>query len=364
VDLPVKSLFTQTGSPSLRNNSFDLIRHIAALMVLVSHHFVLAGRSEPGIPGYSSWGGIAVTCFFAISGLLITLSFLHAASVQDYLAKRVARIFPALIACSFLMTFVAGAFFASDYVLGTAPWLDFLRISFFGRANIEAITDGFIFSESFNGSLWTLKIEFAFYLLLALMLKGVRSAWMPWLALGMLGVATYVLSQNTNSALAHKFTLYGAAGIAFFLGSVLAFHRNRLKGSGPKCLLLALGTVLIVGSTGTSFVWVAATLGIALATLSVGLLFVDPCIKGRFDISYGMYLYAFPVQQLIINKTALGFYPSMAVTTVAVIGLATLSWLLIEQPALRFVHRKNTREPAQGNATTASTPPGTLPSDN
>lgn len=102
----------------MRNNSFDLIRHLAALMVLVSHHYVLAGMNEPVIQGYNSLGGVAVLCFFAISGLLITLSYLNAASLQDYLVKRVARIFPALIVCSFVMTYVAGAFFASDYVSG------------------------------------------------------------------------------------------------------------------------------------------------------------------------------------------------------------------------------------------------------
>lgn len=332
----------------MRNNSFDLIRHLAALMVLVSHHFVLSGMSEPGITGYNSLGGTAVICFFAISGLLITLSYLNAASFQDYLAKRVARIFPALIACSFLMTYVAGAFFASDYVLGKEALVDFLRISAFGRASIDEVTSDFIFSESFNGSLWTLKIEFVFYILLAVVLTLYRSPLMPLALLLLFGLATLVLSNYITGAMAQKFLAYCAAGIAFFSGSLVAFHRHHFNSPRTKAIVLAASILLIVVSLGTSSMWVTATLGVSLATISLGLLYVDKTIRGRFDISYGIYLYAFPVQQLVINKTPLAFVPSIVVTTFIVIGLATLSWLFIEQPALKFVHRNKARKSVPG----------------
>lgn len=334
----------QTRNAALRNNSFDLIRHLAALMVLVSHHYVLAGSSEPTIDGYHSLGGVAVLCFFAISGLLITLSYLNASSLQNYLLKRAARIFPALIVCAFVMTYVAGAFFASDYVSGPGAFIDFLRISAFGRATIDEITHDFIFSESFNGSLWTLKIEFAFYILLALVLTVYRSALMPWALLLLFCVATYVLSSDPTNALAQKFLAYCAAGIAFFAGSLCAFYKHSFNSVRTKISVLAVASLLLILSLGTSAAWVLASLGISLATISLGLLYVDKAIKGRFDISYGIYLYAFPVQQLIINKTQLAFFSSMAVSAVIVIGLATLSWLMIEQPALALAHRNKARK--------------------
>jgi len=334
----------------LRNNSFDLIRHLAALMVLVSHHYVLAGMNEPVIQGYNSLGGVAVLCFFAISGLLITLSYLNAASLQDYLVKRVARIFPALIVCSFVMTYVAGAFFASDYVSGKEALIDFLRISAFGRATIDEITSDFVFSESFNGSLWTLKIEFAFYILLALVLTLYRKAMMPWTLLLLFCIATYVLGNYPMNALAQKLLAYCAAGIAFFAGSLIAFYKDRFSGVRTKAITLVACCLLVFASLGTSMVWVLATLGISLATLSLGLLYVDKNIRGRFDISYGMYLYAFPVQQLVINKTQLAFFPSMAVSTVIVISLATLSWLLIERPVLALAHRNKPRKSVPDSA--------------
>ncbi|KAF2389681.1 acyltransferase family protein [Pseudomonas frederiksbergensis] len=330
----------------MRNNSFDLIRHFAALMVLVSHHYVLAGLSEPAIQGYNSLGGIAVLCFFAISGLLITLSYLNTASLQNYLLKRVARIFPALIICSFVMTYVAGAFFASDYVSGAGAFIDFLRISAFGRATIDEVTHDFIFSESFNGSLWTLKIEFAFYILLALVLTLYRSALMPWALLLLFCIATYVLGNYPVHALAQKLLVYCAAGIAFFSGSLIAFYKQHFDRARTKFIVLAVASLMVFVSLGSSAAWVLATLGISLATISLGLLYVDKTIRGRFDISYGIYLYAFPVQQLIINKTQLGFFPSMAVSALIVVGLATLSWLIIEQPALALAHRNTPRKSA------------------
>ncbi|RIJ11036.1 acyltransferase [Pseudomonas sp. 91RF] len=325
----------------MRNNSFDLIRHVAALLVLVSHHFALTGSEGPGIAGYNSLGGIAVIAFFSISGLLITLSFLNANSFTDYLSKRIARIFPALIVCAFMMTFVAGAVFAEGYVTDSAALIDFLRISLFGRANIEEITEAFIFSESFNGSLWTLKIEFAFYLLVAVALGLFRRAATAAALLVTFCIATYVLGNAPVTALTQKLALYGCAGIAFFAGSLVAFYRQHLGARHRLVITLATCLGLIPLAAGTSLSGVVVTLCICLATLSLGLLYVDHTIRGRFDLSYGIYLYAFPVQQLVINKTSLAFVPSMIVSTLIVIVLAAASWIWIERPALQWVHRRS-----------------------
>ena len=325
----------------LRNNSFDLIRHVAALLVLVSHHFALSGLQEPGITGYNSLGGIAVIAFFSISGLLITHSFLNAKGLADYLGKRVARIFPALIVCAFLMTFVAGALFAEGYVTSPAVLIDFLRISLFGRASIEPVTDGFIFSESFNGSLWTLKIEFAFYLLVAVALSLHRRATAAGALLALFCVATFVLGNGPATALTQKLAVYGCAGIAFFAGSLLAFYKQ-LLGDRRRLAIMLLTCIGIASlAIGTPVAGVVVTLSICLATLSVGLLYVDRTIRGRFDLSYGIYLYAFPVQQLVINKTSLTFVPSMLLSALIVIVLAIASWHWVERPALQWAHRRN-----------------------
>ena len=327
-----------------RDNSFDLIRHAAALAVLISHHFALSGLEEPGIQGFKSVGSIAVLCFFSISGFLITQSFLNTSSLKSYMTKRVARIFPALIACAFMMVYIAAPLFSNPggwgVVFSTDALVDLLQISGFGRAKIEGITNDFIFNQSFNGSLWTLKIEFGFYIVLAVILTTLRRAATPLMMTLAFCIASYIAAHSTHP-LAPKLLVYSMTGIAFFVGSALYFYRNMLSGSKSKVLLVTLSTLVILVSLQTPLVMIGATLGVSLLTLSIGTLLPDRIIKSRFDISYGMYLYAFPVQQLLINKTTLGFYASMSASVVVVILLATLSWVLIEKPALNHVQMKS-----------------------
>lgn len=326
-----------------RHNSFDLIRHIAALMVLVSHHFVLSGHAEPALQGVNSLGGFAVLAFFAISGFLITHSFLRS-SLQRYAIKRAARIFPALIVCAFVMVYLVGGIASDDSFWATAGSKEalqkFLQIAAFGRADIDAATQGFIVHESLNGSLWTLKIEFGCYVLVALALSLARRSTVPLLIL--IGFcALNIASTSVDHPIAGKVVIYTSVGIAFFVGSTLAFHQGLLGTLRSRAILAGAGWVLMAAAVGGVLPLVLSSIGFSLITLTVGTLFNEPIIRGRFDISYGLYLYAFPVQQLLINCTSLGFYPSMVAAVCVTAVLATLSWFLVEKPALN--HAQNFR---------------------
>jgi peptidoglycan/LPS O-acetylase OafA/YrhL len=53
------------------------------------------------------------------------------------------------------------------------------------------------------------------------------------------------------------------------------------------------------------------------------------------DCSYGIYIYAFPIQQLAAHVMPAGTpYYNMTVTTAVVVPLAMLSWMYIEKPSL------------------------------
>ena len=320
-----------------RHNSFDLIRHIAALMVLVSHHFALSGQAEPTLQGINSLGGFAVLAFFAISGYLVTQSFLRS-SLQSYAIKRAARIFPALVVCAFVMVYcVAGVY--NDTLLATAGSKEalakFLQISAFGRADIDTVTQGFVFKESLNGSLWTLKFEFGCYILVALALSLVRRPVVPLLIL--LGFcALNLASTSVNHVLAGKVAIYTSVCIGFFVGATLAFHQGLLGSFKSRAILAGAGLSLIGAAVVGFLPLLASSVGFSLATLALGTMFTDRIVRGKFDISYGLYLYAFPVQQLLINCTGLGFYPSMAAAVCVTTLLATLSWLCIEKPVLAY----------------------------
>lgn len=320
-----------------RNNSFDLIRHIAALMVLVSHHFVLSGKAEPALQGVNSLGGFAVVAFFAISGYLITQSFLRS-SLQGYAIKRAARIFPALVVCAFVMVYLVGGVY-SDTLLATVGSTDalrkFLQISTFGRADIDAVTQGFIFRESLNGSLWTLKFEFGCYVLVALALSLVRRPVVPLLVLMGFCVLN-VACTSVDHPLAGKVATYTSVCIGFFVGATLAFHQGLLGSRRPRAMTAGVGLLLMAAAVYGVLPLLTSSVGFSLVTLALGTMFNDRVIRGRFDISYGLYLYAFPVQQLLINCTDLGFFASMASAVFVTALLAMLSWFFVEKPALAY----------------------------
>ncbi len=241
------------------------------------------------------------------------------------------------------MVYIAGPVFSKtngmSYALSLDALSDFLKVSAFGRAEIGDITHDFIFKDSFNGSLWTLKIEFGFYVALALALWVMRHVAVPVMVTVFFCVTAYVLTQSA-SPIAPKLLVYSTLGIAFFTGSSTYFYRDLFSRTQIKMLAGVLALVLILTSLGTEWVMVLASVGVSLLVLVVGTLLNDRIIKSRFDISYGMYLYAFPVQQLMINLSGLSFYASMLASVAVVIVLATLSWRWVEKPALNYMHRR------------------------
>ncbi len=94
--------------PAVRFDSFDLLRAVGALAVLVSHSFALTGRPEPGVPGADTLGGLGVAIFFSISGYLIALSWRRDPRPGAFLVKRSLRIFPALGVAVVLAAFLLG----------------------------------------------------------------------------------------------------------------------------------------------------------------------------------------------------------------------------------------------------------------
>ncbi len=327
-------------SKNITHNNFDFLRLIAAFSVLFSHHFVLTGHAEPNI-GFQSLGGIGVLIFFSVSGYLVAQSWERDPSAWRFLAKRILRIWPALIAVVCAMVILLGPSVSSlsvrDYFLSSETW-GFFRAA---RMTIQFTLPGVFtdnpYARSVNGSLWTLPIEFRCYLiLLGLGLVGVLR-YRYLLLLGTVAFALFVFAiedpqhnpgQNPSFALG-----------AFFFYSVCLnyfrdFWRARLKFIFPLLGLLCIILAAI------HYQYAALFLALPPLVIFFGLS-ATPFIQraGRFgDSSYGIYIYAFPVQQTVIMLT--NNRPSMWVTliisTLITTALAFLSWHLIERPALNL----------------------------
>lgn len=114
-----------------RHNSFDIIRHFAAYLVLYSHHFALSGLAEPTVPSWDTYGFVAVAIFFSISGYFMPRSYISSGGFMPFMVKRCRRIFPGLIFCSFIMVYVIGLYFTEqnkiDYIFQYEQVSNFLE---------------------------------------------------------------------------------------------------------------------------------------------------------------------------------------------------------------------------------------------
>ena len=333
-----------------RHNSLNLVRLVLATTVLFAHGYYIAGVGVgPHIDG-ENLGGWAVYGFFAISGYLITASR-WSNSLGTFLVHRIARIFPAFFACLLVMVGVfapigylaAHGSLAGYLTTGTAPG-NFLFINAglrIGAYDIAGTPAGVPYPGAWNGSLWTLYYEFLCYLIvgvLAVFPWVRRRAWhlaVAWVLSVLLyvgwghGVAT-LLSGNGEAYLLFKL-------LPLFLGGALVQvlrHRLPLHWAG------ALGSATVI----LAAVWVFDGWGaqatapfMAYLLLWIGSVVKQPAIISRHDVSYGMYIYAFPVQQLVvltgIHTVNLWLFDAAAL--LATIPLAILSWRLIERPIMR-----------------------------
>jgi peptidoglycan/LPS O-acetylase OafA/YrhL len=338
-----------------RDNGFDVLRLSAATLVLVSHAFALAGHREPRL-GRTSLGIVGVEIFFAISGFLVTMSWLAQPRLPAFVLKRGLRILPALVVTVALSAFVLGPLVSTQstgtYLRQSGPALyvadNVVAVASAGTVRDLAYRLPGVFpgntSDVVNGSLWTLPVELRAYLLvLVLGFAGLllRRLWLavaamllllaaPASASGWTGVGWVVRTfRDAEPLYLHLLAIFGVSALLFV-------YRDRVP---LRPWLAAAALALWVISTWTPL----STVLVALAGpyLVVYAAYAAPKGLRRLtrhgDVSYGLYLLAFPVTQTIVflaGRDALGPLALLAISFPATYVLATLSWRLVERPAL------------------------------
>ena len=330
-----------------RDNNFNLIRMIAASGVLVSHAFPIAlgmGTSQPfeAATGYTL-GWICVAIFFAISGFLITRSFDRKPHIESWFSARVARLFPGLIVVSILIALIYGPVFTA---LTTGDYFGRLQTYSYVPRNVSLVwlqyglpgvfTDH-PYPDTINGSLWTLVHEVTCYLgvFLAGIAGALRSRRLFAMALflyagayavtGLPGIAELVPARLVDLR---------ALSFPFVIGMALYVWRDRVRLSWVIAGLLAVVSALLRPTPLFEPAFVAA---IAYATFVVAYV---PCGVLRHynrlgDYSYGIYVYAFPVQQAAIAIAGpMSPLMNMAIAFPVTLLLAIASWYAVEKPAL------------------------------
>ena len=335
-------------------NNFDFIRLAAALLVLVSHQFALQGLPEPGLKGLHSLGGLSVLVFFSISGYLVAQSWLNDPHLLRFAAKRLLRIVPGLVvvmaACTFILGPLVTHLSLKNYFTNPSAW----QYMVFKSSTLPLKFEGNVLPYPINGTLWTIPLELKCYGLLALLgLLGLLRDWWGRISVTVLlftVLAIYGLWEVRGDLLIARLQWSGPTrfllefGLFFFAGSALCLWRV-LELKRQQTVLLLTGT-LIAAAIALAFdrMFLAVWLILPLAMVLLGHA-ATPYLRraGRFgDLSYGVYIYAFPVQQTIfwLYKDELGWWALMAVVVAITVLLAFASWHLVEKPALRYKPRR------------------------
>ncbi|MCP3144183.1 acyltransferase family protein [Pyxidicoccus xibeiensis] len=339
--MPVPTSPTLQACLEGRRNNLDFLRFAAASGVIISHAFPLSlgkGTAEP-LDALTreqlSLGRLCVAVFLVISGVLITRSWERTPDLARFTWARALRIFPGLGAMLLLSALVLGPAFTrlplADYLASPDTYLYLLRNFTLNwpQWDLPGVFESNAFPRAVNGSLWTLKYEVGFYLLtLALGLVGQLRK--PVVVFGWVGAAVASLVTGRLGFWPELY-LYFGGGVALYL------WRDKVRMS-PWLALACAAAWLVMARLGYSRIGTGlfgAYVVLYLAFLPAGAL----ASFGRWgDFSFGIYVYAFPVQQAV--AALLGgpteWWVNAALSFPVVVALSALSWHLVEKPALRL----------------------------
>ncbi|MGU3539291.1 acyltransferase family protein [Methylobacterium sp. A54F] len=326
------------------DNNLNLVRMVAALAVLVSHSFAIVSGNPAREPLQAalgmSLGGIAVWAFFAISGFLVAKSWERAAGSVDFLLARALRIGPGLIVVLLLTVLLLGpafthlglrAYFGETAVFTYIP-RNFTLVSM--QYPLPGVFDGNPFGPAINGSLWTLFHEVACYLMLLIvgLVGGFRTRWVWGAFLGTFGA--FWLAMTLAYPAAGKASLFADLALPFVAGMCLYRARRRVPLAAGIILLLATAACLAHGTVAFKPVF-AAALAYAVLWLAYRPGGVLRAYNQLGDCSFGVYIYAFPVQQaLVALEPGIPIPMHIALASLVVLPLAAASWILVEKPML------------------------------
>jgi peptidoglycan/LPS O-acetylase OafA/YrhL len=304
-------------------NSFDLLRLLAAVSVVFHHTRPVLGLA-PHRLGAFDYGELGVGVFFVISGYLVTASWQRSSGLWNYLRKRILRIEPALVASLVVTALVLGAIATdlppAEYFRRPEVYLYVARNALLYPVtyDLPGVFEHNPLAHAVNGSLWTLRLEFTCYLGVAALglaglLRPAAAAILSAVALAVFCVLHVWRPDLAQAGVLRLASLGAQYGFLFLAGAYL-----QLLGRPPPPWALASALLLF-----TPF-WIAGlpVLVVVLASLR------SPKLPA--DISYGTYIYAFPLQQMLQQAGWLSFWASLA----AVLPFALASWFLIERPAL------------------------------
>ena len=341
-------------------NNFLLLRILFAIFVIATHAVLLSGSGENDVLFQWShqqlnFSYLGVRGFFVISGFLIYKSLLRSTSLLNYAKKRTLRIVPGLLSALCITTFIIGplctSFSTSAYFNNPSTYhylLSSLKIP--GIPNTPSLIGCFTqnpFSNIANGSLWTIWYELLCYACIATFFIIKRNSIIQKLVLSIVFINLYIgltffdarLSSgflpgaHSSLSLSFDVVIYFVAGA---LGSFINWKQLPYRKHLAAAAILILLTSLYIHQANWVLYLCYPILVLSLATMHAPKL---DRLQQLGDPSYGLYIYAFPVQQLLVQWHPMQGWQLFMGSLIVLIPLSYASWHWLEQPLLRLKNR-------------------------
>ncbi|OAT18027.1 acetyltransferase [Buttiauxella gaviniae ATCC 51604] len=321
------------------NNNLDLIRIIAACLVIYGHAYFISPQAGAddfvrSLIGFDYSGSMAVKVFFFISGLVVTNSYFRKKDIHDFIISRFFRIWPALITIiviSYLYALIATTFSASEFMASSNP-LDYLVGSFFLK-----FTWSFpgVFSNNpsstFNGSLWSITYEVGCYIIL----MSIASLF-KFNKLAISIICAMVIIDSVYQPLGVFRESIGRVEVkylpaCFAIGVISSIYQDKIQVNIKNLSTIILVT-MILNAQLSSLYELSFYIAIMYSILFICSRKCFIKIKPKYDISYGIYLYGFPIQQIIHNNFKdYGISTNQLLSITISICAGLFSWILIEK---------------------------------
>jgi peptidoglycan/LPS O-acetylase OafA/YrhL len=335
-----------------KENNFDFLRLLFATFVIITHSYTLSGINDCDwlcqlTNGQLYFSYIGVRGFFIISGFLVFQSLERSKNIVDYFWKRCLRIFPALAVVLVLTIILAPIVYenkAVPYLESRSVWMYVPNnLSLYNiQYGIKGVFEKNPHPSSVNGSLWTIAYEFIMYILLSFLIFFRRSVVLTRILLaisfGLLVCGNIFLpAEVANYDYYINSKILMEVGAYFLAGSVLASLNVEQFKYFKAAAVIAFSLIII--SVILKFFYAIKFIAFPLVVLFAGTRStkgINNSGKKIGDLSYGVYIYAFPVQQTLFYFFKLNYLSLMLVSIPISFALAYLSWHLIESKALKL----------------------------
>lgn len=356
----------------MNKNNFDFLRLLFAFFVIITHSYSLSGLKECDIlcqitPNHINLSYIGVRGFFIISGYLIFQSVMRSKGLIDYYWKRLLRLIPGLFVVLLLTVLLAQFIYH-----GSIPYWHNRHVLMYLPNNLTLFKTQMSFEGIFetnptpntiNGSLWTLVYEFSFYIILSLFIFTKNNKLKTTLLLLVLylffNITILFFSKDVSGYGIHAIDVnnFTKLGSFFIGGSILASIDIDRYGNKNKVFFVSLFLLIltVVLNKFSYFQFLLLPVVIIIGGLKATP-YLSNVNKALGDLSYGLYIYSFVIQQTLMYFFKLDQITLFLYSLVLSVSFAYLSWHFVEKRALRLkdnLIKKSVKSNSLTNAVTS-----------